>query len=430
MIEVKGLTRQFDSRIAVEDLSLEVGQGEIFGLLGPNGAGKTTTLRMLAGLISPSSGEATVAGVPLVRERMNDVRAKVGFLTEAPGLWDRLTVRLNLLVYARLYGVDDPARAVSEALGMFDLEDRADSLAAQLSKGMKQKVAIARALLHSPPVLLLDEPTSGLDPQTARLVRELVLALRDRGHTIIISTHNLDEAERVSSRIGVLQRRLIALDTPDALRRRLFGQRVRVRLAGGTRDHAEAAVQAFIFQQFMLLQLLIPVTGAMAFAGYSLIGEKQGRTLEPLLATPITTAELLIAKGLGALLPSLAIMLGTLAIYLAGMLAFAEPHVFSAVLTARAALLVLGFGPIGALVALQIAILVSARVNDPRTAQQFGALLILPITVAFVMQFNGVIRLTVPVIVIALVVLFVVWVLLVMLGVALFEREAILTRWK
>ena len=244
MIEVKGLTRQFDSRIAVEDLSLEVGQGEIFGLLGPNGAGKTTTLRMLAGLISPSSGEATVAGVPLVRERMNDVRAKVGFLTEAPGLWDRLTVRLNLLVYARLYGVDDPARAVSEALGMFDLEDRADSLAAQLSKGMKQKVAIARALLHSPPVLLLDEPTSGLDPQTARLVRELVLALRDKGHTIIISTHNLDEAERVSSRIGVLQRRLIALDTPDALRRRLFGQRVRVRLAGGTRDHAEAAVRA------------------------------------------------------------------------------------------------------------------------------------------------------------------------------------------
>jgi ABC-2 type transport system permease protein len=198
----------------------------------------------------------------------------------------------------------------------------------------------------------------------------------------------------------------------------------------GTDMSDEAAVQAFIFQQFMLLQLLIPVTGAMAFAGYSLIGEKQGRTLEPLLATPITTAELLIAKGLGALLPSLAIMLGTLAVYLAGMLAFAEPHVFSAVVSARAALLVLGFGPIAALVSLQIAILVSSRVNDPRTAQQFGALLILPITVVFVMQFNGVIRLTVPVIVIALVVLFAIWVLLVMLGVALFQREAILTRWK
>jgi ABC-2 type transport system permease protein len=192
----------------------------------------------------------------------------------------------------------------------------------------------------------------------------------------------------------------------------------------------EAAVQVFIFQQFMLLQLLIPVTGAMAFAGYSLVGEKQGRTLEPLLATPITTAELLIAKGLGALLPSLAIMLGALAVYMAGMLAFAAPHVFPAVMNGRAALLVLGFGPIGALVALQIAVIVSSRVNDPRTAQQFGALLILPITFVFVMQFNGALRLTIPVIAVALAVLFVVWLLLVLLGVALFEREAILTRLK
>ena len=244
MIDVRGLTRRFESRVAVEDLSLQVHPGEIFGLLGPNGAGKTTTLRMLGGLISPSSGTATVAGVPLVRERMDDVRAKVGFLTEAPGLWDRLTVRLNLLVYARLYAVPHPERAVVRALAMFGLEDRASSLAAQLSKGMKQKIALARALLHSPPVILLDEPTSGLDPQTARLVRELVLTLRDQGHTIIISTHNLDEAERVSSRIGVLQRRLIALDTPDALRRRLFGHRVRVRLAAGTAAHREAAVRA------------------------------------------------------------------------------------------------------------------------------------------------------------------------------------------
>jgi ABC-2 type transport system ATP-binding protein len=244
MIEVEGLTRRFDNRLAVEDLSLEVRPGEIFGLLGPNGAGKTTTLRMLGGLISPSAGTATVAGVPLVHERMDEVRSKVGFLTEAPGLWDRLTVRLNLLVYARLYGVRDPERAVARALARFGLTDRAGSLAAQLSKGMKQKIAIARALLHEPPVILLDEPTSGLDPHTARLVRELVLTLRDQGHTIVISTHNLDEAERVSSRIGVLQRRLIAVDTPDALRRRLFGHRVRVRLAAAAPHHAEAAVRA------------------------------------------------------------------------------------------------------------------------------------------------------------------------------------------
>jgi ABC-2 type transport system ATP-binding protein len=152
-------------------------------------------------------------------------------------------VRMNLSVYARLYGVPQPARAVTRILGTFGLNDRAESLAAQLSKGMKQKVAIARALIHEPPVLLLDEPTSGLDPQTARLVRDLVLGLRDAGHTIVISTHNLDEAERVSTRIGVLQRRLIAVDTPNALRSRLFGHRVRFVLADAP-GLAHAAIRA------------------------------------------------------------------------------------------------------------------------------------------------------------------------------------------
>jgi ABC-2 type transport system ATP-binding protein len=244
MIEAIGLTRRFGQQVAVEDLSLSVAPGEIFGLLGPNGAGKTTTLRMLGGLISPTTGRATVAGVPLVRQRMDEVRSKVGFLTEAPGLWDRLSVRLNLLVYARLYGIDRPGAAVDAALATFGLSDRAGSPAAQLSKGMKQKVAVARALLHKPPVVLLDEPTSGLDPQTARLVRELVLQLRDEGRTIIISTHNLDEAERLSTRIGVLQRRLIAVDTPDGLRRGLFGLRVRFRVAREPRRFGETATLA------------------------------------------------------------------------------------------------------------------------------------------------------------------------------------------
>ena len=244
MIAARALTRRFEDRVAVEDLSLEVAPGEIFGLLGPNGAGKTTTLRMLGGLISPSSGHASIAGVPLTPARMDDVRGKVGFLTEAPGLWDRLTVRMNLLVYARLHGVADPERAVRAALGLFGLEDRGDSLAAQLSKGMKQKVALARALMHDPPVVLLDEPTSGLDPQTARLVRHLIIDLRDRGRTIVISTHNLDEAERVATRIGVLQRRLIALDTPDGLRRRLFGRRVRVTVTAEPGRFAEIATAA------------------------------------------------------------------------------------------------------------------------------------------------------------------------------------------
>jgi ABC-2 type transport system ATP-binding protein len=232
MIAAYGLTRRFGSRTAIDDVSFTVARGEIFGLLGPNGAGKTTTLRLLAGLISPSAGAATVAGVPLERRRLAEVRARVGFLTEAPGLWDRLTVRRNLLVYARLYGLAAPEDTVQRTLDLFGLADRADSPAAQLSKGMKQKVALARALMHEPAVVLLDEPTSGLDPQTARLVRDLVLELRDRGHAVIISTHNLDEAERVATRIGVLQRTLIAVDTPDALRRQLFGHRVRFRVAG------------------------------------------------------------------------------------------------------------------------------------------------------------------------------------------------------
>jgi ABC-2 type transport system ATP-binding protein len=241
MIEAAGLTRRFDGRTAVDNVSFTVARGEIFGLLGPNGAGKTTTLRLLAGLITPSAGTATVAGIPLAGSRLAEVRARVGFLTEAPGLWDRLTVRMNLLVYARLYGLKDPATAVTRALALFGLEDRANSPAAQLSKGMKQKIALARALMHDPAVVLLDEPTSGLDPQTARMVRDLILTLRDRGHAVVISTHNLDEAERVSTRIGVLQRSLIALDTPDGLRQHLFGHRVRFRVRGDVPRLAEAA---------------------------------------------------------------------------------------------------------------------------------------------------------------------------------------------
>ena len=244
MIRAHGLSRRFDDRVAVEDFTIEVGPGEIFGLLGPNGAGKTTTLRMLGGLIGHSSGEAEIAGIPLTRDRVDEVRARVGFLTESPGLWDRLSVGFNLLVYAQLYGIDEPPAAVERALALFDLKDRAGSLAGQLSKGMRQKVALARALMHEPPVVLLDEPTSGLDPHTARSVRDLVLSLRDRGHAIVISTHNLDEAERVSTRIGVLQRRLLAVDTPDGLRRRFFGHRVRVQVSADPARYAAVAVAA------------------------------------------------------------------------------------------------------------------------------------------------------------------------------------------
>jgi len=244
VIVASHLTRTFGDRLAVEDVTFEVGRGEVFGLLGPNGAGKTTTLRMLAGLIAPTAGEASVAGVPLTKQSIDRVRGQVGFLTEAPGLWERLSVRMNLLTYARLHQLPNPQGVVERALARFGLSDRADSLGAELSKGLKQRVAIARTLLHDPPVVLLDEPTSGLDPQSARLVRDLVLELRTRGHAVILSTHNLDEAERLADRVGVLRGRFLAIASPTDLRRRIFGTRVRVRVHGEASRFVPAVVGA------------------------------------------------------------------------------------------------------------------------------------------------------------------------------------------
>jgi ABC-2 type transport system ATP-binding protein len=228
MLTASHLTRQFDDRVAVQDVSFELAAGEIFALLGPNGAGKTTTLRMLAGLIEPTSGRVEVHGDPMSRRNASRLRGRIGFLTEAPGLWDRLTVRQNLLTYARLQGLASPAGAVDAALDLFDIRDRGNDAAAQLSKGLKQRVALARTLLHRPDIVLLDEPTSGLDPESARDVRELVLRLRDERRAVLLSTHNLDEVERVANRVAVLRTRLIAVDTPAALRTRLFGARLRV----------------------------------------------------------------------------------------------------------------------------------------------------------------------------------------------------------
>ncbi len=225
------LTRRFDSRVAVDDVSFELAAGEIFALLGPNGAGKTTTLRMLAGLIKPSSGLVQVKG-------------RIGFLTEAPGLWDRLTVEQNLLVYARLQGLQSPARAVDEALDVFDIANRKHDRAAQLSKGLKQRVALARTLLHRPDIVLLDEPTSGLDPESARDVRELILRLRSERRAVLISTHNLDEVQRVADRVAVLRARLVALDTPTALRERLFGSRLLITLRGDAARFADVLTPA------------------------------------------------------------------------------------------------------------------------------------------------------------------------------------------
>ena len=231
MLTASHLTRRFGERVAVEDVSFTLERGEILALLGPNGAGKTTTLRMLAGLIAPSSGDVRVDGETLTRRNAPRLRRRIGLLTEAPGLWDRLTVRKNLEVYARLYDIDRPGRAVDEALDIFGIRERAADPAAQLSKGLKQRVALARTLLHRPDAVLLDEPTSGLDPESARTVRDLVLRLRDEQRTMVLSTHNLDEVDRIADRVAVIRGRLVALDTPAGLRARLFGARVQIALA-------------------------------------------------------------------------------------------------------------------------------------------------------------------------------------------------------
>jgi ABC-2 type transport system ATP-binding protein len=244
MIAVSHLGREFGARTAVDDVTFEVRAAEIVALLGPNGAGKTTTMRMMAGLIAPSRGSVIVEGVPLTRATGDALRGRVGFLTESPGLWDRLTVRENLRVYAGIYGLPQPDRAIDRALDAFELADRASTTAAELSKGMRQKVALARALLHNPDILLLDEPTSGLDPEITRSVRQLLEERRTQGCAILVSTHNLDEAERLADRIGVIQTRLLALDTPAALRQRLAAQRTVIRVAGDASTflgHARAA---------------------------------------------------------------------------------------------------------------------------------------------------------------------------------------------
>ena len=235
------LTRSFDTRVAVSNLSLAVEAGQIVSLLGPNGAGKTTTLRMLAGLILPSSGRISINQIPVSAATADRARRSIGLLTEAPGLWERLSVRTNLLTYARLHGLVPALRHVNAALDLVHLADRANDLAGALSKGLKQRLAIARALIHEPTVVLLDEPTSGLDPASARHIRDLILMLRRNGCAVLVSTHNLAEAQELSDRIAILNTRLLALDTPAALRSRTSGMRVTIEAEGQERREVPVA---------------------------------------------------------------------------------------------------------------------------------------------------------------------------------------------
>ncbi len=246
IVEVNGLTKAFGSHIAVDHLSFAVEEGEVFGLLGPNGAGKTTTIRMLACLIAPSEGAARVSGYS-IDENPLAVRQTVGILTENPSLYERLSAQENMDFFAEAYNLSEPkekSSRIRELLDFFDLWERRNDKVATFSKGMKQKLAIARALVHKPPILFLDEPTAGLDPESAKEVRDLMEMLsRREKHTILLCTHRLEDAEKLCSRVMIINKgKSVVAGTPDELRNRIAGKpTVRINLRNLDPKVVEAA---------------------------------------------------------------------------------------------------------------------------------------------------------------------------------------------
>jgi ABC-2 type transport system ATP-binding protein len=233
MIEARSLGRNFGDYSAVEGLDLSIGQGEVFGFLGPNGAGKTTTVRMLACLIRPSAGSATIGGLHTDDpEEARQIRRMVGILTERSGFYENLTALRNLRFYADMYHID---RRTTDAniellLDMFGMSRWKETNVGGFSKGMRQKLALVRCLLHDPDVLFLDEPTAGLDPESARAVRDAIVQLKKEGRTIFLCTHNLDEAERLCDRVAIVNRRVLYEGTPEKLKNEAYGRRIIVRL--------------------------------------------------------------------------------------------------------------------------------------------------------------------------------------------------------
>jgi ABC-2 type transport system ATP-binding protein len=249
MIDTQNLTRKFGDLTAVDSLTLHVEEGEVFGFLGPNGAGKTTTVRMLCCLIGKSGGEATVGGYTVDKESdCLKIRKMVGLLPENVGLYDSLSAYRNLDFYGRLYEVPEAIRKenIQRLLTLLDIWDRREDAAGTFSKGMKQKLAIARSLIHDPQVLFLDEPTANLDPEAAKTVRDFVLELKKEKRTIFINTHNLDEAERLCDRIAILKTKLIALDSPKNLEHSLYNRKTIVHLQA-VDSAVTAAVEKLVF---------------------------------------------------------------------------------------------------------------------------------------------------------------------------------------
>lgn len=223
MIEAEGLTKTFDNFTAVDDLTFNVGPGELLALLGPNGAGKTTTVRMLSAILSPTQGSARINGYDVVKEA-DRVRRMIGLLTEQPGLYSRSSGLEYLLFFGRLYGMSDEdiRHRGLELFNRFAMPQTAHRRLGEYSKGMRQKVGIIRAMLHSPAVLLLDEPTSAMDPHSAKLVRDAINELRADKRAIVVCTHNLLEAELLADKIAIINKgRIVAEDSPGSLKRKM-----------------------------------------------------------------------------------------------------------------------------------------------------------------------------------------------------------------
>ena len=275
LIEAEHLTKQFGDFTAVDNLSLQMAEGEIIALLGPNGAGKTTTVRMLASILRPTSGSARVCGYDVVRDA-RQVRHAVGLLTEVPGLYQRMNAIEYLAFFGDLQRMDRVLcrRRSQELLERFGIAEASRRRLGTYSKGMKQKAAIARAMLHDPAILFLDEPTSAMDPQSARQVRDAIGDLRSRGRTILLCTHNLAEAEHLADRIAIIRRgAIIAQGTAEELKRALLGQPImEVRLVGS-------------------LDGLLERLGALDFAGTG-VDWFRYRTAHPEIDNPVLLARL------------------------------------------------------------------------------------------------------------------------------------------
>ena len=248
MIETENLTKKFGDLTAVDAVSFSVSEGEVFGFLGPNGAGKTTTVRMLCCLISKTSGEARIGGYEVGNDADSlKIRKMIGFVPDNVGLYEALSAYKNLDIFGRLYGCPEARRKenIQRFLVMLGLWEKRDVAAGTFSKGMKQKLAIARALIHDPQVLFMDEPTASLDPESSKTVRDFILELKKEKRTIFLNTHNLDEAQRICDKIAILNTKLMATGTPEELEKLVGGRKVMVQL-----DKPNEVVLAALKKQF------------------------------------------------------------------------------------------------------------------------------------------------------------------------------------